>query len=260
MASNSTVKSATRVFAVLEYFREVQKPLRLKEIVEHLNYPLSSAVALLKTMTAQGYLNFDRSSHTYLPTPKLADLVAWISTGAFEGGPVLQSMKNLQRSTGELIVLGTPNDIYVEYVQVLRSTQEIQLWTPAGAIRLLVQMGMGWLFLSRMPSAVVKRIYDRTVTLGKVNPEEFSIDALFGRLNNLRTRDILFTKMSDYVRPISYPGGSMIAGLLPAPPGHRALSIGIGGPVERLSENEAANSARLRAEIDRLAGIVAGGV
>jgi hypothetical protein len=44
------------------------------------------------------------------------------------------------------------------------------------------------------------------------------------------------------------------------PPGHRALSIGIGGPVERLSLNEAANSAQLRAEIDRLAVIVDSGV
>jgi len=59
-----SVKSACRVFEILEHFKDAKQPLRLSAIAERLHYPLSSTAALLSTMAEQGYLQFESVSRT----------------------------------------------------------------------------------------------------------------------------------------------------------------------------------------------------
>jgi len=77
--SDGLIKSAGRVFDVLELFRERQCPLRLKDVVDALGMPASSAAALLKTIAQKNYLSFESSSHAYLSTPKLSQLGEWVT-------------------------------------------------------------------------------------------------------------------------------------------------------------------------------------
>ncbi|WP_424139854.1 IclR family transcriptional regulator [Roseomonas chloroacetimidivorans] len=256
MPADPSVKSATRVFEILEYFSEVRRPLRLKDFVDHSGYPVSSTAALLKTMTAQGYLTFDRVARTYLPTLKLLRLVGCISSAAYESGPVLDAMRNLQQSTGELIVLGTVNDIHVEYVEALRSTQDIQLWSPPGTKRLLVQSALGWMLLSELPSRVVERIFRRTVALGKISEAELPLHALFTRLEACRQAGHIFPMPTDYVRTPAQPGGAIIATTAPTAPGQRPLAIGVGGPATRLRENMDHIVQEMRREMLVLEGVI----
>ena len=53
---NRTVKSADRVFDLLELFERVRRPLRVGEIAERLGVPQSSVSMLLRTMVARGYM------------------------------------------------------------------------------------------------------------------------------------------------------------------------------------------------------------
>ncbi|HTH98861.1 MAG TPA: helix-turn-helix domain-containing protein [Stellaceae bacterium] len=269
MSTNLAVKSATRVFDILEFFRETQRPLRLSEIAERFGYPPSSVSGLLKTMTAQGYLSFDANRRSYFPTARLLQLVSWIPN--FEEGVVMQAMKNLQKATGEMIVLGTIQDIYVEYVEVLRSSQEIQAWSPPGTKRLLVANGMGLLLLSRLAGNTditrnnqILRIYRRASAMGFFKEADYPIEALAERVNTVRGQGYVFTRSRGegdiFVRrteevqigPIN-PGGSMISMLVPCPPNHRPLALGIAGPAERLSRNLEQMVQKLRQEIDKLA-------
>ena len=87
--ADAGVKSALRVFEVLELFRAEQRPLRLKEVVARLGHPASSMTGLLKTMLAAGYLEHDQATRAYFPTVRLAHLVGWVPGAAFEGGPAL---------------------------------------------------------------------------------------------------------------------------------------------------------------------------
>ena len=70
-ASDDVVKSAGRVFAVLELFDEARTPLSATEVVRRLSFPQSSTVALLKTMVSLGYLAFDQFDRRYLPTMRV---------------------------------------------------------------------------------------------------------------------------------------------------------------------------------------------
>ena len=49
---SSVIKSARRVFEVLEYFDDVRRPASLHDIVSHFGYPLSSGYSLLKSIVA----------------------------------------------------------------------------------------------------------------------------------------------------------------------------------------------------------------
>lgn len=75
-----TVKSASRTIQVLELFQQKKRPLRLNEIYRELNYPQSSATNLLKSLVVAGYLNYNLSTMSYLPTLKVSSLGSWLST------------------------------------------------------------------------------------------------------------------------------------------------------------------------------------
>lgn len=75
---NSVIKTARRIFEVLEYFDEVQQPASLKDMSIHFGYPVSSASALLKSMVVMGYLDYDAYSRTYMPTMRIATLGNWV--------------------------------------------------------------------------------------------------------------------------------------------------------------------------------------
>ena len=68
------VKSARRAFEILELFDRERRPLALKDILEALGYPASSGSALLKSLVALGYLDYDRDRRTYFPTMRISAL------------------------------------------------------------------------------------------------------------------------------------------------------------------------------------------
>src|SRR5476651_626786 len=93
--SNELTKSARRVFDILELFRERQCPLRLKDVVDSLDMPTSSAAALLKTMAQMNYLSFESTSRAYLPTLRLSQLGSWVTAANYESGPIQEAVRRI---------------------------------------------------------------------------------------------------------------------------------------------------------------------
>ncbi|HVY57362.1 MAG TPA: helix-turn-helix domain-containing protein [Xanthobacteraceae bacterium] len=267
-ASDSSVRSATRAFEILEYFEEVRRPLRLKEIAARYGYPPSSASDLLKTMTARGYLSFEQSHRAYFPTARLAALVGWMTSASFEDGPVKRAMNNLARATRELVVVATPVDIYIEFCHTLRSTHDIQLWREPGTRRLLVQTGIGMLYLSRLSHPAhadyhlqqATKLYRRTLAARKIKERDFSLKELLAHVKRLRTQDYAFRRSSDYRGvPPGEPGVGMVSMCVPCPPNHRPLILGVGGPAERMSANLDFILKEMRREISAISDSLAHG-
>ncbi|MGY4290712.1 DNA-binding IclR family transcriptional regulator [Bradyrhizobium sp. LM2.7] len=61
----------------------VRRPCAMSEIGLALGYPPSSTTVLLKTLVGLGYLNFDRRTRVYFPTPKVTSLGDWIPKSLF---------------------------------------------------------------------------------------------------------------------------------------------------------------------------------
>jgi DNA-binding IclR family transcriptional regulator len=253
MARRVLVKSAARAFDLLEVFARARRPLRLRDLIDELGWPRSSLAELLKSITSQGYLVFDRDTFLYRPSPRLAALVGWVEGDRFEQSIVTTAMQRLRDATGELVVLGTPNGIHMEYIETLRATEPIQLYIAPGTRRLMVQNVGGWLILARESRESALALYEQTLAEGELTRAEFSADDLCRRLDAHRGRDIAFSTARDYVRPTAHWGGALAAGLVPVPDGHRPLVIGIGGLADRLERKRNLIEAALRTELTRIA-------
>jgi len=244
--SNELTKSARRVFDILELFRERQCPLRLKDVVDSLGMPTSSAAALLKTMAQLNYLSFESTSRAYLPTMKLSQLGGWVTSASYESGPIQEAVRRIGRKVGETILLGTVTDIYVEIVEILRARQPLQYYTTVGSKVLLVHSGVGWPLLSGESDAEIGRIYRRTQRSKKIERGLASLNRLKAGIDQVRRDGYCLS------RGMVTRGVGVVGMMVPTPPNHRRLAIGVAGPMERIEKNLARILAAIRAENARL--------
>lgn len=231
------VKSAARVFAILEVFDRERRPLRLKDICETLEQPTSSLAALLKSITAQGYLAYDNKTRTYFPTARLAKIASWVPFEAFEQGVVSEVLRRLQKQTGETAILAAQHGIYVEYEQTVNAAEGMNLRIEPGTRRLTVQTGTGWLLLNKRPRLEAIAVYEETIAAGVLDRRKFSRAAFLACLDDHAERVISFVRARDIVIPTAHWGGGMVSALIPVPEGHRPLALGVGGPADRLEAN-----------------------
>jgi DNA-binding IclR family transcriptional regulator len=108
---NDTVKSAERVFDILEVFALWREPLALKDVAGQLGIPKSSALMLLRTLESRGYLM--RDGERYVLDPVWQSDAA--DGGCFIGGHTMRLiriaepvMRDLVDRLEETIVLGVP--------------------------------------------------------------------------------------------------------------------------------------------------------
>ena len=221
--SQEGVKSAYRVFRILECFGELQRDLSVSEIAGHCKFPQSSTSALMRTMTELGYLQFDRSNRSYRPTLRLPLLVNWISTRLFNGDKVLQLMQELSEATGETILLGAENGRYARYIHVIEATGALRLHAVAGQTRPYAQTAVGLALLSTWNT---RRL---TGYVHRINGEEtdpsrqVDLEALLERVDRFR-KDGFITSIGAFVSH-----GGAVAMLLPRQAGEHPLAIAISG-------------------------------
>jgi IclR family KDG regulon transcriptional repressor len=244
--AESAVKSARRVFEILEHFARERRPLGLKDVLGDLGYPASSGSALMKSLVALGYLDYDRERRTYFPTMRIASLGAWVHDALFGDGALLALMEHLHAVTGETVILATQSDLHAQYVHLIHSAEPLRVSVPPGARRPLAASGMGWLLLSAKTNAEIEKLRRRINADADAGPK-LTREALLERVNEVRARGYAFSKHT-----VS-EGVGVIGALLPRGPFGRVYAIGVAGPVNRLEAKEALIVAELRGGVGRLA-------
>ncbi|MEN2979536.1 helix-turn-helix domain-containing protein [Tistrella bauzanensis] len=228
--STAAIKTARRVFEVLEYFDEVRRPLTLRDVATHFGYPVSSTAALLKSLLQLGYVDFNRPTRTYMPTMRIAMLGEWVQASLFGEGRILRLMQHLKDTTGEMVSLGTQSDIYMQYVHVLYSEEGLQYRIRPGSVRSMTRSGFGWLLFSAMPDAEIDKLL-RRVNIDEDDPaRRMTFDELMVQVDEVRRLGHV------YSRHTVTRGAGVIGMLLPAQSYGRRFTIGVGGPVERLED------------------------
>ena len=111
------IKSAGRSLEVLELFRDVKRPLRLTDIAEALSLPQSSASMLLRSLIKMGYLI--RHERNYAPSMRITLLGSWLNDAMFSQGNLMSLINEISRLTGDTVILGTRNGLYVEVLAVV---------------------------------------------------------------------------------------------------------------------------------------------
>lgn len=139
----ASVKSADRVIAILELFAHRQKPLNLTEIASELGYPMSSVLALLKSLCASEYLRFNQESKTYMPTLRVPMLGSWIMGELFQNGSIIALMDQIQKETSETVILGARNGLHAQYLHTVQSQRLLRYYQKPGQVRPMTQSAVG---------------------------------------------------------------------------------------------------------------------
>ena len=232
---DASVKSAKRVFEIIECFGSKRTPLRLKHVVAELSYPSSSVAALLKCMTQLGYLDFDETTHCYSLTSRLADATQWVVPEG-DSGFLEKRLRRLQRDCGELVILAAPAGVYTEYIRTYRALGGgVQFHLPPGTRRLMVQGGAGWLFLADRSDEEIAEILRATVAQNLVSEGDLPLSLLLQTVNRLKRSDVVFGRARrDNIGWFAHWGGALISMRIPVAPDSRHLAICLAGPAERL--------------------------
>jgi len=146
----SGVKSAARTLALLEYLRQC-RPSTLVEIAEGLEMPVSSTAALLKTLTAAGYLTYTAADRRYRASYRVALLGESVEEApALGDGILLERLQDLRQRTGETVIAGLQNGAYVQYVHVIAARRSLLQRLPIGKLRLMGYNPMGRILLAHL--------------------------------------------------------------------------------------------------------------
>lgn len=243
--ADGAVKSAQRALEILEVFASQRRPLALKEILEELGYPTSSGSALMKSLVALGYLDYDRERRTYFPTMRIAVLGAWVPGVLFGDGELLPALEALHEALDETVVLAVQSDLHAQYVHVIHSAEPLQFRAPPGTRRPLARSGMGLALLSAKSDTEIERLRRRINASGDDGLPQ-TREELMARVVEVRARGYAFSRNS-----IS-PGLGIIGAALPKGPFGRVFAVGVAGRVERLDEKKDDIVAGLKAMIERL--------
>lgn len=188
------VKSAVRTLEILEYFDEVRQPLNVVGIAAALGYPQSSAAALLRSLTAMGYLHFDRKKRTYMPTDRVPFLGSWVNPPLFEDGALPRLVGAIGQRTAQMVVLAARNRDMAQYIHVRNAPGEVPHHIKIGQMRALATSGVGQILLSAMDEKEVRRLYHRMNAYAAAPAEKTDIAELLKQLSIVRQRGYTFSR------------------------------------------------------------------
>ncbi|MDS1139215.1 helix-turn-helix domain-containing protein [Pusillimonas sp. SM2304] len=152
------MKSAGRVFELIEIFEQLRRPATVAELVKASGFPQSSTSMLLDTLTRMGYLCWNPEERTYLPSLRLNMLGGWVHDIALPRSNLRLAMQELSRRTNLSVVLGQRVGRRVQYAYVVYAASDRAGDVPIGAVRPLTDTGLGYALMAAMPHNEVRRI------------------------------------------------------------------------------------------------------
>ncbi len=228
------VKSAIRVFDLLELFENERRPMRVVEMVEKLELPQSSVSMLLQSLVTHGYMEFDAATRAFCPSVRVAFLGEWTTRRQGGAHSIHDAIRHLSSETGETVLLGRRNGIQVQYLSIIEAQHTRRRGVASGARRPMHRTAIGIMLLSRMDDDAIVRLLRR-------HNAEPPPDSTGVRLDDVM-REVRIAREQGYYESASLatPGSGVIATLARTPIRGQWLGIGIGGTVPRLHERRGA--------------------
>jgi DNA-binding IclR family transcriptional regulator len=225
--SREPVKSAVRALEILKLFSEERRELNQREIIGRLRYPQSSATFLLKSMVNTGFLTFDRTRRTYLPTPEVYRVGEWLENLGYEHifreGVLTALLDELRAKTGGTVSLTTQNDICVQWHRIVGNDLPPSQRVTEGTSLPLTWSAYGRVLLSRQSDSQIDRVV-RLINAREPDPAyKFNVTQTAAMIREVRLSSIF------YMINQRLSGAAAFATILPVRIGGRNVAIGVGG-------------------------------
>ncbi|HKT73713.1 MAG TPA: helix-turn-helix domain-containing protein [Steroidobacteraceae bacterium] len=152
------VKSAQRTLAILELMERMRRPARVCEIAKLLGYPQSSASVLINSLQDLGYLKFNRETHEYAPSIRVALVGGYLRFDNLHAHQVLDLICDVRDRTGLTTILSTRNGVHVQYIYALAEPGRRMLGLRAGSMRPLTRASPGVMLLTACTDDEISRV------------------------------------------------------------------------------------------------------
>lgn len=219
------IKSAGRSLEVLELFRDAQKPLRLTDIAEALSLPQSSASMLVRSLMNMGYLI--RKDRSYAPSMRITLLGNWLNDTMFGQGNLTRLLAELSHMTGDTVILGARNGLFLEVLGVVQGQMDSLFHTRPGEARPLTRTLMGHMILSTMGRHEVEALVSHINAEQKRPERRVKFQTLVPMLDRIRQNGYGYIEGT-------IPSGANVAMLLPTGPFGDQMVIGNAGTIARI--------------------------
>jgi DNA-binding IclR family transcriptional regulator len=115
-----SIKSAQRVFEVLEFFDADHPEATVTDISRRYGYPQSSASELLSYMVHLGYLRRGSRGRSFRLSMRVAMLGAWVQPQLVRSGKLLRLIDEVAEQTGCSVVLATNTGVRLQCLHAVR--------------------------------------------------------------------------------------------------------------------------------------------
>lgn len=245
--TNVSVKSALRVLKIFEYFLEIRRPARAKEIAREIGMPQSSTSVLLRSLRDSGYLELDEADRTYLPTPRVTFLGAWLDSGPIRDGRLVHALEELAAETSAATCVATRIGIFSVYIYVIPGRTPMRFHIPVGSRRLLAHSATGFALLAGSSDEEIAAIVRRTNA--EISGSVLDRASVLEQVATVRRDGYAFS------RGLVTRGAGAIAMPLPqgVDRGNRPLVVSQSGMLDDFIQNEADIVAAMRRAVARMA-------
>lgn len=237
------VKQISNLFDLTELFVRAKKPLSVREIVEAMAWPRSSAFNIVETMVERGYLYQPVPRGGYYPTAKWMELARDLSESQPLPESVHKLLVNIAAETGESLFLAAPEGTAVVFLDAVESTADIRFIANIGQRLPIHITAAGKAILSQYSPA------EREATLKRIKYQPYEQDAFMSAESVEKdiqesSRDGWYLNWAMY-----QPGVAGIA--VPFPFRGRRDAIALGGPISRIEKKAESIGRLLRKSVDR---------
>ena len=235
-ANGEASRSSLRALEIFEAFREARRPLSLSEAARLTDMPVSTCHGVFRALEQRGYLYFGAGREAY-PTRRLWDLAQEINASdpiALRLEPALTALRD---EVDETVILGVRHGDSVLYLLVLESAKAIRYSSQAGEHKPLHSSAIGKVMLGAMEpdeldawvkSADLRRVTERTI----VSPARLRTE-----IADARARGYYVTHGENV--------SDVVAIAAPLRIGNATFGVAIAGPLQRLTDREAAVAKKL---------------
>lgn len=232
MAGEDVIKSAGRVFAVLELFDAERRPLPASEVERALGFPQSSTLVLLKSMVALGYLTYDLVGRLYAPTLRLAVLGDWIGKTAM-GVHLDDLIQEISEATGETVSVSCQNELRMQFLLLHAGRNALTLNIKPGSHGPLFGSNVGRVALSCKSDDEIARLAARINRKPDTDCESVDLLLAMAEIDRIRKQGYGIG-YGAYI-----PSIGAISWALPNDGRTGQLVISVAGPVQSIQQAEA---------------------
>ena len=246
--SSAVIKSAGRVFEVLELFRRARRQLTAAEVGAALGYPKSSTNALLKSLVTLGYLGLDPRNLRYFPSLSVTQLGDWIPSIVLASGDAFEILSEVHDATQETVTLAVQTDLTCRFLRVIPGTFPISLRMTEGLVAPLFGTAVGTAILTQLSDDEISALVSRANLRARRKAARVELERVLREVRSARLRGYAMFYGA------LFPDTGAIAVPFPSDMDGFPMSIGVGGLHDRIRRSEGAIYKAVRASLTRHLG------